>query len=188
MLTSSGKTTIKRSVFRGNSVSGSQTQGGAVSMLSNYDVHLSGCTFDRNAVYGDGSSGGAVSLAGGSFGAFVVDTSVFTANSAPGLGVTGAGTTYGGALSVSQVFNVVLDGLTFADNSANGLAGAVYLYSCTKAVVSSAQFTNNSALNGGGVVVEESGGVAAVQSDGVTMRNISLTRNHAKNGGGEDRS
>jgi hypothetical protein len=100
------QTTVRRSVFRGNTVSGPQTQGGAVSVRSCGNVRLLGCTFDRNRVYGDGSGGGAVSFVLGSF--ILINATVFTGNSAPGLGVTGAANTYAGALSVNQGNGVVL--------------------------------------------------------------------------------
>ena len=115
---------------------------------------LDGCYFEKNTAF----NGGAV-LA---WGMLDCDDCTFYDNSAynpVNLGGPGGAIYYGGSQSASQSFT--LDNCTFDSNEAQFRGGAILVYknavSYSKCVITNTDFYNNEAMQGGAIVVHDSG-------------------------------
>lgn len=132
--TSTGKVSVKNSVFKGNEATNS---GGAIYYTG--IVYLDGCTFEGNVTKSQKKGGGAVCVAGK--GGSIVNC-VFTKNQAEAKN--------GGAIYLGT--GISMKENTFTGNEAKEYGGAIYNYGTDDFKVTDSHFTENKAGIRGGAV------------------------------------
>jgi hypothetical protein len=171
MLLNGESVAVKDCTIRNNTT----TNAGAGMLITDGDVTIRHCDIDNNAVTGFNAFGGGVHV-GSNVTLTIVDSS-FSGNTAIGANLGRGGALYasgGGTLPPMTIMAT-----TFDDNEASERGGALYV-EFRNLTLGAAEVTNNTALAGGGMFLENGGGAP----NSHLISNSLIAGNQATNGSG----